>query len=438
MRLLQVLIPAGKGDAIEEHLTEEGIDYVLTDETSTREVEGVAYVPLPKSAVEPILDRLVELGVERESYTVVLSAETVESERFDELEERFASDDVDEERISRQELQAEATGLTPSFDVYVTMTVISAVVATAGLLLDSPAVVVGSMVIAPLIGPALAASVGTVVNDDELFKKGLKYQAIGVFLAIGSAAVFAWVVRTLHIVPPGLDPAAITEISERFTPGVLLLAVALGAGVAGVISIATGISVALVGVMIAAALIPPAAAAGIAIAWGLPLAAAGATVLTLVNVISVNLAGLLTLWYAGYRPTSWMETDIARGKFRKHVAAFAVAALVCTAFLGGVTYTSYQLSAFESEAQSEIDDVLSEEYDSYVLADVEFILDDEAEFQQADRVAMTRQVDTVIVTIGVPPDEADPELAERLHSRINQHTDDEVSVQVRFVEITER
>ncbi len=434
MRLLQVLVPAGKREAVEDLLTEEGIDFVLTDETSTREVDGVAYVPLPKNAVEPILDRLDDLGVERESYTVVLSAETVESDRFDDLRERFSSDDIDEERISRQELQAEATGLTPSFDVYVTMTVISAVVATAGLLLDSPAVVVGSMVIAPLIGPALAASVGTVVNDDHLFWKGLKYQAIGVFLAIGSAAVFAWVVRTLHIIPPGLDPAAITEISERFTPGLLLLAVALGAGVAGVISISTGISVALVGVMIAAALIPPAAAAGIAIAWGLPLAAAGATVLTLVNVISVNLAGLLTLWYAGYRPTGLIEADVARGKFRRNVAAFAVAALVCSAFLGGVTYTSYQLSAFEADAQAEVNDVLDEEYGSYTLIDVDYVLDDEAEFQQADRVAMTRQVDTVVVTVGVPPGEADPDLAEVLQPRINQHAEGEVSVQVQFVE----
>ena len=437
MRLLQVLIPAGKSSAIEGMLDDEGIDYVLSDETSTREVDAVAYVPLPTNAVEPILDRLADLGVERDSYTVVLSAETVVSDRFEELEERYSSDDVDEERIARQELLTEARELTPSFDVYATMTVISAVVATAGLLLDSPAVVVGSMVIAPLIGPALAASVGTVVNDHELFLKGLKYQAIGVFLAIGSAAVFAWLVRTLHIVPPGLDPAGITEISERFTPGVLLLAVALGAGVAGVISIATGISVALVGVMIAAALIPPAAAAGIAIAWGLPIAAVGATVLTLVNVISVNLAGLLTLWYTGYRPDQFVEVDIARGKFRRHVAAFAIAALVCTAFLGGVTYTSYQLSVFESDAQAEIDDVLDEEYDAYVLTDVEFVLDDEAEFQQADRVAMTRQVDTIVVTVGVPPGEADPELAETLHTRINQHSEEEVSVQIRFVEVAE-
>ncbi len=60
--------------------------------------------------------------------------------------------------------------------------------------------------------------------------------------------------------------------------------------------------------MIAAALIPPAAAAGIAIAWGQPSAAIGSTVLVLVNVLSVNLAGLLTLWYTGYRPRTCFQS----------------------------------------------------------------------------------------------------------------------------------
>jgi hypothetical protein len=88
------------------------------------------------------------------------------------------------------------------------MTNVSALIATAVLLLDLPAVVVRSMVIAPLIGPAMAASVGTV----------------------GSAALFGLLLRFSPLIPPGTDVLAIPQVRERLAPDVLSLAVALGAG----------------------------------------------------------------------------------------------------------------------------------------------------------------------------------------------------------------
>ncbi|MFC6729910.1 TIGR00341 family protein, partial [Natronoarchaeum mannanilyticum] len=260
MRLVQLTIPAGKRETILDALDDEEVDYVVTDETSGREFTGVVYFPLPSNAVEPVLDRLQEEGVSDDAYTVVVDAETVISRKFDRLEERYATDDVEEDRISRQELRTEADEMTPTFWIYVTMTLISAFVATAGLLLDSPAVVVGSMVIAPLIGPALGASVGTVVNDEEMVREGLAYQALGIGLAIAGSAVLAWLLKTANLVPPGLTLTSVGEINERLAPDLLSLIIALGAGVAGVLSLSTGVSTALVGVMIAAALIPPAAA----------------------------------------------------------------------------------------------------------------------------------------------------------------------------------
>ena len=270
MRLVQLTVPTGKRQAILETLDERRIDYVVTDEESSREYTAVVYFPLPDAAVEPVLDDIQATGIDEDAYTVVIDAETVVSRRFQALREEYEDGDVDSERISRQELQAEADDLTPSLPVYVVMTVISAIVATAGLLLDSPAVVVGSMVIAPLIGPALGASVGTVVDDEDLFTESVAYQIVGVVLAIAAAAIFALIARTTNIIPPGLALSSVGEISERLAPDLLSLIIALGAGVAGVVSIATGTSVALVGVMIAAALIPPAGVAGVAIAWGQP------------------------------------------------------------------------------------------------------------------------------------------------------------------------
>ncbi len=168
MRLVQILIPTGKRDAVLGVLAEEGIDYVLTDETSGREFTAVVTFPVPTNALEPVLEELRNVGINDDGYTVVVDANTVISSQFDELEEKYAEEE-DEDRIAREELTSKANDLAPSMSNYALMTIISAIIATAGLLLDSPAVVVGSMVIAPLIGPAMTANVGTVVDDHEMF-----------------------------------------------------------------------------------------------------------------------------------------------------------------------------------------------------------------------------------------------------------------------------
>ncbi len=427
MRLVQLTVPTGKRETILETLDERGIDYVLTDEDSSREYTAVVYFPLPDAAVEPVLDELQEVGVDEDAYTVVVDAETVVSRRFQALREEYEGGDVESDRISRQELQAEADDLTPTFPVYAVMTIISAIVATAGLLLDSPAVVVGSMVIAPLIGPALGASVGTVIDDEELFTESVTYQIIGVVLAIGAAAVFALLARMTNIVPPGLVLSNVGEISERLAPDLLSLAIALGAGVAGVVSIATGTSVALVGVMIAAALIPPAGVAGIALAWGQPAAAIGATVLVLVNLLSVNLAGLLTLWYVGYRPENLFRMGETEQRLRQRIVGLVVIVLVFAVFLGGITYASYEAGNFEQDAREAVESTLSQEqYEAFQLLDFEVMMGDDYPFRSPEKV---------VVTIGGPPDESVPELAETLNERVNRHADGSVTVEVRYVTV---
>ncbi|MDS0476766.1 TIGR00341 family protein [Natrinema sp. 1APR25-10V2] len=427
MRLVQLTVPTGKRETILETLDERRIDYVLTDEDSSREYTAVVYFPLPDAAVEPVLDELQEVGVDEDAYTVVVDAETVVSRRFQALREEYEDGDVESDRISRQELQAEADDLTPTFPVYAVMTIISAIVATAGLLLDSPAVVVGSMVITPLIGPALGASVGTVIDDEELFTESVTYQIIGVVLAIGAAAVFALLARMTNIVPPGLVLSNVGEISERLAPDLLSLAIALGAGVAGVVSIATGTSVALVGVMIAAALIPPAGVAGIALAWGQPAAAIGATVLVLVNLLSVNLAGLLTLWYAGYRPENLFRMGETEQRLRQRIVGLVVIVLVFAVFLGGITYASYEAGNFEQDAREAVESTLSQEqYEAFQLLELEVMMGDDYPFRSPEKV---------VVTIGGPPNGSVPELAETLSERVNRHADASVEVEVRYVTV---
>ncbi len=427
MRLVQVTIPTGKRQTVLKLLDEEGIDYVVTDETSGRKYTAVAYFPLPTNAVEPVLEQLRDVGLEREAYTVVVSAQTVESEHFESLTERYA-EEKSEERIARQELESRAEELASALPTYVIMTVVSAIIATAGLLLDSPATVVGSMVIAPLIGPAMSAAVGSVVDDSELFRRGIGLQILGVLLAIVSATIFAGFVQMTNLVPPGLDPLSLAEVEERLSPSVLSLAVALGAGVAGAVSLMTGVSAALVGVMIAVALIPPAATVGIGIAYGEPTLAVGSVVLVSVNVLSINLAALVVLWYGGYRPQQFFKHDRAKAATLQRVAVLVVAIGLLSLFLGGVTYDSYQASLTEQDIRDGVATELEDPaYSGYELIELDVRTD--------SRYLLFQHPTSVVVTVGTPPDAARPGLADGIESRLAADHGISVDVQVRYLEI---
>ena len=412
VRLVQVTIPSGKRQAILSTLDDEGVDYVVADETSGREYAAVAYFPLPTNAVEPVLNSLREAGLGDDAFTVVIEASTVVSRRFEALAERYAEED-DEGRIAREELTATASELAPTLSTYVVMTVVSALIATAGLLLDSPAVVVGSMVIAPLVGPAMAASVGTVVNDQELFSRGVRLQIGGLILAIVTAALFALVVRYGNLIPPLADVTSIPQVRERIAPDFLSLVVAIGAGAAGVISLTSGVSTALVGVMIAVALIPPAATVGIGLAWGAPLVALGSSVLLLVNVLSINLAALVVLWYSGYRPEHWFREGAARKATIKRIATLAVAIVVLSAFLGGVTYDSY--------TRATTTQTLTDDAEAAVAAANASTRFDVATLEvtvEHTNTALFQRPQHVIVTVGVPPGESLVGLAPAIDERV--------------------
>ena len=399
------MVPTGKRDAVLEVLESEGIDYVLSDETSGREYTAVVSFPLPTGAVEPILERLREVGLERDAYTVVLNAETVVSDRFEKLQEEYATEEEDD-RIAREELASRAAEMAPETDSFLVLSIVSAVVATAGLLLDSPAIVVGSMVIAPLLGPAMATSVGTVVADDELFWRGVRLQVLGGVVAVAAAWLFASLLRIAGVVPFTVGEVfTIGEVAERLTADPLALPVALGAGVAGALSLSTGVSAGLVGVMIAAALVPPTAVVGIGLAWGRPTAVAGAAVVAALNFLSINFTAVGTFWSRGYRPNG-LFTDEAERATRRRIAALGVAVLLVSSVLAGVSVATADQRAFQETVREETRTLLTD-------TDARLV-----EVQVTSNGGLFPVPSRVTVTVAVPPGSTPPTIADPLAERL--------------------
>ncbi|WP_336037070.1 DUF389 domain-containing protein [Halobacterium yunchengense] len=300
MRLVQFALPDGDREAVLDALDAEGVDYVLLG----GEAETVVQFPLPAQAVEDVLGELREAGLD-DRYVVVTAAESAVTEHFDELESRFVAGSESDESIDPTELAATARDMTPNAATYYSMTLLSALVAVAGLLLDSPALVVGSMVIAPQVGSALTTAVGVVRADREMVWTGVRAQVGSLLVAVLGAATVGWLLQAAAFVPATLDVTTVTQISQRISPGALSLAVGLAAGAAGALGLATALPVSLVGVMVAAALIPAAATVGVGVAWNLPVVAAGAALLLASNFAAINVAAPAALLLLGYRPSDW-------------------------------------------------------------------------------------------------------------------------------------
>ena len=209
---------------------------------------------------------------------------------------------------------------------YLILVMLSTLVAAIGLLADNVAVVVGAMVIAPLLGPNLAFALSTALGDARLMRESALSLLAGLSLAVvlSSALGLFWPYDT-----------ASDELMMRTEVGIDSVALALASGAAAALSLTSGLSSVLVGVMVAVALLPPAATLGLMLGHGDTTAATGAGLLLAINIVCVNLACKLVFWLKGIRPRVWWEKEKARRGMRNSVLAWVLtlAALIAMIYL---------------------------------------------------------------------------------------------------------
>lgn len=181
---------------------------------------------------------------------------------------------------------------------FITLTILSTVVAAVGLAKANVAVLIGAMVIAPLLGPNVALALASSLGDMPLMKKAMLTNIVGVSVACGLGVLIGmlWHVD-IH------NP----EILSRTDVGMDSVALALASGAAAALSLTTGLSSTLVGVMVAVALLPPTVTFGMLIGSGNVTSALGAGLLLAVNVVCVILSSKIVFFIRGIRPRTWLE-----------------------------------------------------------------------------------------------------------------------------------
>jgi len=173
---------------------------------------------------------------------------------------------------------------------------LSSMVAAVGLLQNSAAVVIGAMMIAPLMSPIMGVAASLVMGWGWRLLQGLVLVSAS---ALGVVMV-GWMFAAL-LSPAGTGLPA--EVVARCSPDIRDLLVALGAGAAG--SFATvhkQISVALPGVAVAVAVVPPLAAVGVLLGRGQPDLARGAALLFVTNLVGIVLMAAVVFLLSGLVP----------------------------------------------------------------------------------------------------------------------------------------
>lgn len=319
MKYVKIIADASSSDTVSAVAKKEEVqDFRL----GTAEEDGMQQMRMLVSddKFQQVLDSLQNiLDTQPNAHIIVLPVE-VSLPKPDE-DERKQEDTATEAREALYEGVEKDVQLDLNFFVLV---ILSSLVASIGLITNNVAVVIGAMVIAPLLGPNLALSLGTSLGDLSLIRRSVQTLVAGMLLAIAIPAALGmfWTFDlTNH------------ELVLRTVVGIDSIALALASGAAAALSLTTGLSSILVGVMVAVALLPPAAALGLMLGSGNTDLATGAGLLLLVNIVCINLASKIIFDIKGIGPRSWRDKEKVKHSRIVYISGWLITLLLLSVLI---------------------------------------------------------------------------------------------------------
>jgi uncharacterized hydrophobic protein (TIGR00341 family) len=315
MRLIEIVADEGHTDTLAGLAEQHGVTDIWWG-AAAEDGRRTCRMLVPDDARQAVMDALQAMLSGSENTRIVVLPVDVALPRAPVDEESERSRRV---IATREELFTQIEKGARTDSNFLLLVVLSTIVAAIGLIEDNVAVVVGAMVIAPLLGPNIALAFATSLGDTSLAWQALKTNLVGlgVAFAISMAIGMLW--------PVNLQS---NEILLRTDVGLDALALALASGAAAVLSLTTGLSSTLVGVMVAVALLPPTATLGMLIGSGQMGLAGGAALLLAVNVVCVILAAKVVFFAKGVKPRTWLEKRKARQSQVFYVLLWGVLLLV--------------------------------------------------------------------------------------------------------------
>ncbi len=306
MKIIEVIADESYIDSIKNIVEKNDVSdfWVVSSDREERKVVRILVKPEQRQI---ILDALQEILATSFSYRVVVIPVEAALPREEAEEE---TEIISATETTREELYNSIGKNARLNQTYLLLIFLSTVVVAIGLLKDNVAVVIGAMVIAPLLGPNLAMALGTALGDTDLMWKAFKTGLAGMSLAL-ALSILIGIFWPLNIES--------RELLARTYVGLDSAVLAMASGAAAVISLTSGIPSILVGVMVAVALLPPAATMGLMLGAGQTDLAYGAAFLLAVNIVAINLSAKLGFLIQGIKPRTWLEKKKAKQSMQSYI-----------------------------------------------------------------------------------------------------------------------
>ncbi|UQX02557.1 TIGR00341 family protein [Streptomyces sp. RerS4] len=253
----------------------------------------VVLCDVAREAADELLQEMRTLSLEESGSIAVENIDLSISRRADAAEREApgeAADAVIWEQLA--ESTHEESTLTITYSVFL---IVATMIAACGVVLDNAILIVGAMAVGPEFGPLAGICTGLVQRVPKLAARSAVALLVGFAAAIVGTTLFSLVMDALGLFHAGMLDNPRPNTSFIWQPDPFSFVVALLAGVAGMLSLTSAKSGALVGVAISVTTVPAAANAAVALSYGQFGQMWGSAIQLLLNLCGIILSGSLTL-----------------------------------------------------------------------------------------------------------------------------------------------
>jgi len=292
---VQVVAPHALRGQVTEHIEQvDAACNVIVMPDAARQPRGdVIAFDVPREAINDLLEHLESLGVVEHGSITVFHTELTLSQAAERAHRRAPGEPDDTviwDEVAGKLRQAVKVTLP-----FVAFFVVAAVIAAAGVLTDSPILIVGAMVVGPEYGPVAAVAFGLHRRDGWLMRRGALAFGLGMASAILAALLTAALVRAVGQTPEPYSTGQRPLTQFITEPDLFTALVAVAAAVAGMLALSQDRAGTLVGVLISVTTIPAIAAVGVGIAYGNGDEIIGAVAQLGINLTCLVVVGVVTL-----------------------------------------------------------------------------------------------------------------------------------------------
>ncbi|MET9774173.1 DUF389 domain-containing protein [Streptomyces sp. NPDC006367] len=292
---LRLLTPADRTDEVVRLIDRTvGTAHLVVLPGAARDPEGdVVMCDVARESGDELINRLRALGIDDCGAITAESIDLSLSRRADEAEKAAPGEPAD--AVLWEQLE-EATHEESTLSItYVAFITLATMIAACGVVLDNAVLIVGAMAVGPEFGPLAGICTAIVQRAPRLAMRSALALLVGFAVAMTVTVVFSRVMAGFGLFSEGMLEGERPNTGFVYAPDAFSLVVAVLAGIAGVLSLTSAKSGALVGVAISVTTVPAAANAAVALSFGDTKQTVGSSEQLLLNLAGIVVAGTLTL-----------------------------------------------------------------------------------------------------------------------------------------------